>query len=214
MKKDNNSSHSVLLKDSVVHCVQNQKLNEEKLEKLLTMQQKSEQHSPIQEEPSIWVRWRPNFAFVALLIAAMTWYTYSENHTDYIQSIAQEVVDNHLNLKPLETSAHSIVQVQDFFDKLDFTPSNSSYVSNQWNLNDQQLIGGRYCSIQGDNAAQLRYKEGEKLYTLYQVGYDKNTFGSIPNVDAGGEPQEVMIQGLRATIWIEKGLLMALVSES
>ena len=54
------------------------------------------------------------------------------------QQIAEEVVNNHLNLKPLEVKTGSINAVRGYFTKLDFMPVESSLQA----LNDLQLIGG------------------------------------------------------------------------
>ncbi|MCE2028498.1 hypothetical protein [Sessilibacter corallicola] len=216
MSQINDADKIISLKEAVVKCTESESLNPEQLEKLSMMQRDltpSKMADNTMEE-NIWRRWRPNFVVVTLLIVAMTWYTYSGNKVDYVQTVAHEVIENHMNLKPLETDADSISQAQNFFVQLDFVPSQSSHLNNQWDLNDDQLIGGRYCSIKGDSAAQLRYQQGEQLYTFYQVGYDKQLFGEFPNVDNGETPKEVVINGLKATLWIEKGLLMALVTKA
>jgi hypothetical protein len=60
-------------------------------------------------------------------------------------------------------------------------------------------------------AAQLRYRSGDGTSTLYEVAYDPVTFGAIPSVERGEPPSELIVKGLRVSLWVEKGLLMVLV---
>jgi hypothetical protein len=77
-------------------------------------------------------------------------------------------------------------------------------------LNNLQLIGGRYCSLQGITAAQLRMKQGENLQTLYETEYVPDVFGDLPILEKGEEPQVVYAKGIKVKVWVEKGLLFAL----
>jgi len=122
------------------------------------------------------------------------------------QKIAEEVVSNHLKLKPLEVKTGSINAVRGYFTKLDFMPVESSLQA----LNNLQLIGGRYCSLQGITAAQLRMKQGENLQTLYETEYVPDVFGDIPSLEKGEAPLVVYAKGIKVKVWVEKGLLFAL----
>ena len=83
----------------------------------------------------------------------------------------------------------------------------------RFTLTETTLQGGRYGSIQGVTAAQLRYSLGEdEVSTLYEVGYDPGTFGPIPDLDQGQRPEQLLVRGLKVTLWVEKGLLMVLVA--
>ncbi|HEC28157.1 MAG TPA: hypothetical protein ENI65_01025, partial [Gammaproteobacteria bacterium] len=125
---------------------------------------------------------------------------------DMPQRIAEEVVKNHLKLKPLEVKAGTINEIRGYFSKLEFMPVESSMPS----LNGMQLIGGRYCSLQGITAAQLRMKQGQNLQTLYQTQYLPDVFGYIPQLEKGESPLVVYARGIKVKIWVEKGLLFAL----
>jgi hypothetical protein len=50
------------------------------------------------------------------------------------------------------------------------------------------------------------------LSTLYEVAYDSATFGTLPNMENNEQPLELLIKGLKVAMWVEKGLLMVLVS--
>jgi len=127
---------------------------------------------------------------------------------DLVAEIAAEVVDNHLHMKPLEIEGTEIASVRAYFNRLDFKPVESRYLADT----GLDLLGGRYCSLQGVTAAQLRFRNqvSDQQHTLYQVGYDPVIFKSLPNLDEGDQPISVFSKGVKVTIWLEKGLLFAL----
>lgn len=125
-----------------------------------------------------------------------------------VDQIVMEVVENHLHQKPLEVNASQLSGIRDYFTRIDFAPIESNFVRGK-NLS---LIGGRYCSLQGVTAIQLRFKPvgSDGVNTLYQLAYDPKIFKSLPNLDNGEQPITVNSSGIKVTIWIEKGLLFAL----
>jgi len=127
---------------------------------------------------------------------------------DVRERIAMEVAKNHIKLKPLEVETRSIKGIRDYFEKLDFVPISSNLV----NQSGLELIGGRYCSLQGITAAQLRViKPGNSdVQTLYQTEYRKDVFKNIPVMEEGDDPVEIFVKGIKVKIWVEKGLLFAL----
>ena len=142
----------------------------------------------------------------AVITAFMTLQFSQDNLLTMPQQIAEEVVSNHLKLKPLEVKTGSINAVRGYFTKLDFMPVESSLQA----LDNLQLIGGRYCSLQGITAAQLRMKQGENLQTLYETEYVPDVFGDIPRLENGEAPLVVYAKGIKVKVWVEKGLLFAL----
>jgi hypothetical protein len=155
-------------------------------------------------------------ASLLLLVMCLWWQQHSFSSRfaagDSVRVIAMEVVKNHLKLRPLEVETNSMVEVQDFFDQLDFLPQRSATLAQQFLLGDDAMLGGRYCSIKGVTAAQLRYRGvSTEISTLYEVGYDPSLFGVMPDVVAGEEPLDIMIKGLQVSLWQEQGLLMVLV---
>jgi len=125
---------------------------------------------------------------------------------DMPQLIANEVVRNHMKLKPLEVSTQSLEEVRRHFSKLDFVPINSQNLADAANL-----IGGRYCSLQGYAAAQLRLMNAQTGTpdTVYQAPYIRETFGELPDVGKNEQPLVVYERGIKVTIWVEKGVLLA-----
>lgn len=149
-------------------------------------------------------------ASVLLVMGLVFWNMQPDN---FSEQIAYEVVKNHLKLKPLDIKTQSMTDIQSFFTQLDFSPSRSSVLNNTLKLGEQFMLGGRYCSIKGVTAAQLRYQRDD-ISTFYQVPFDRNLHGDIPDPANKEAPLSLMIKGLNVTLWREKGLLMVLINEA
>ena len=123
------------------------------------------------------------------------------------QRIADEVARNHLNAKPLEVRTDSLAEVRRYFDKLDFLPVQSEQAGT-----DAALLGGRYCSLRGLTAAQLRMRNAQSgaIETLYETQYRPEVFGALPQPARGELPIRTHARGVEVTIWVEKGLVFAL----
>ncbi|PKG74625.1 hypothetical protein CXF86_11350 [Shewanella sp. GutCb] len=125
---------------------------------------------------------------------------------DMSWKIADEVARNHVKMKPLEVQTQNLNQLREYFTQLDFTLVNSSLLDNS----ASKMLGGRYCSIQGLTAAQIRFKQDNGApVTLYEVQYDPSLYGELPVLEQGQQPIEQVVRGVEVSIWIEKGLLMA-----
>lgn len=146
-------------------------------------------------------------AVVAFLLVFL-WAPLVNEQTDVRERIALEVAANHVKLKPLEIETSNIEGIRAYFNKLDFLPVNSRLVSDA----GLELIGGRYCSLQGITAAQLRVKKpgSNVVQTLYQAEYRKDIFENMPLLEEGEAPVDIYMKGIKVRIWVEKGLLFAL----
>lgn len=156
-------------------------------------------------EKAVRKRWLA--ACAALLMCVISWgvFKWGVSEQSLEHRIAKEVISNHLKLKPLDVQTTSIVQARQYFTQLDFSVIKPTQMIASA---DTDLIGGRYCSIQGETAAQLRYQDNTaSLATLYQVAYDASKFGSLKT------PNTQVMDGLRVRTWIEKGVLLVSVSE-
>ena len=123
------------------------------------------------------------------------------------QRIADEVVSNHLKLKPLEVNSDTLAQIKRYFTQLDFLPVTPSFLA----TSKQLLIGGRYCSIQGVTAVQLRLMdEAGQVQSLYETEFDKNVFKNLSKQANAKEPVTVYANGMMVHIWVEKDILFAL----
>jgi hypothetical protein len=148
-----------------------------------------------------------NLAAVAL-VSMITLFLFNANQQDLGQSIAEEVVTNHMRFRPLEVESTDFFETRAYFTKLDFNLRPSKLLANK----DVEMLGGRYCSIKSLIAAQLRYQDNKgKPLTLYQVGYDKDKFGKLPSVDKLESPLVFYVDGFKVMLWNETGLLMATV---
>lgn len=130
------------------------------------------------------------------------------NHA-LIAMIADEVANNHLHRKPLESKSNRISDVDHFFYNLDVRLTEPDLIAkNGW-----QLLGGRYCSIRGVTAAQLRYQSIDSdIHTVYQVPYRPDHHGRLPDRSSGEVPLEVTSHDVRVLIWVDRGTLFAVAS--
>lgn len=171
--------------------------------------------SPEEPASQTWAKLSKPFAIAASILVLVTGVflgalTALQKPEPILQAIAEEVVYNHLKQMPMEVTTSSITGIRDYFEKLNFVPNQSSYISSL----DLNLEGGRYCSIQGITAAQLRLqspllvKQTDK--TLYQVADRPKLYSSLPNYDRGEPPSAIWVNGVQVTIWKEKGIVFAL----
>lgn len=114
------------------------------------------------------------------------------------RSIGREIAMNHRKQLELEFLARDYVTLQIQMSKLDFAlapPSKGVTVP----LN---IAGARYCSIQGQLAAQIRARDPAGLvYTLYETKLTDKLRGA-----AG----EVKSEGVEIRLWSEHGLFYGL----
>lgn len=195
------------------HLVGRRSLREEQLHTLQALQGyvtgegKQRRHS----------RDKPRAALAAALVFValapiLAWLSLSgPSDRDLRRRVAEEVAANHLKLKPMEVRTGDISGIRGYFSQLDFLPLQTALPA----VGSLEMLGGRYCSVQGVTAAQLRLQasEGEPLQTLYQAAYDPGRFGPLPDIGAAEVPVEMGARGLSVSLWVEKGLLFALIRE-
>ena len=121
-----------------------------------------------------------------------------------ISSLASEIAYHHNKQMVMEVESASLEEVRAYLGKLDFPLIESKrFPSTNW-----ELVGGRYCSLKGHLAAQLRMRNkttGETC-TFYQL--------LVPRSIAGFEGTfEDFEQGVKVAIWKERGLLLGVAQE-
>ncbi len=160
-------------------------------------------------QPSTPVNWFASKRYAVLLVAAVLFAVLAlperwNPGVSLPEKIAREVARNHLKMKPMELESSSMTEVGHFFTRLDFNPITSQVFP----IGEDRLLGGRYCSIQGITAAQLRYRDAQgQPVTLYETAYDPQQFSTLPDVDKGGQPLVLYAKGLKMAIWVEKDVL-------
>ncbi len=121
--------------------------------------------------------------------------------------IAEEVTYNHQKLKPLEITSNQISEVANYFSAHKIRVVRDSGVLDKF---EWELQGGRFCSIQGTDAAQLRYKtKTNEVVSVYMAPYTPHTMGIVPQVERGEEPLNVVLQGNEVWIWVEQNQIIA-----
>lgn len=201
------------LKAAVKTRVQAVRLDSARLSVLQELQNRYTRQEPRQDHGRHF--WYAMAGVAATLLVAVTllfthYGVVPENDT-LVAEIAAEVVKNHLKLKPLEVQTDSLEGIRDYFTRLEFQPVASTYLKDI----GLELLGGRYCSLQNVTAAQLRFSKvgTDSVHTLYQVGYDPEIFRQLPDFDQGETPVSTYANGIKVTIWVEKGLLFALTED-
>lgn len=160
-------------------------------------------------EPSRWLRPAGAVAVVLLALAGMLAPQLYRSHQSQVllESIAQEVADNHLKLKPLEVENSDLRSVLGYFRDLDFQLLASPVIAG--NPGDR-LLGGRYCSIQGIDAAQLRVASAAgTLSTWYEATLPDDKLRLVPKPIEGDRPGEFVIRGVEIRVWQENGVVFA-----
>lgn len=198
---------NISLKQAIQNKMIEHKLNRKQLNKL---ENTLKEHSarPLNNPPSSRIKYWG--IATALLVVSMSFILPQlrvVQTSTMVQLIAEEVVANHMNLKPLELKTNKLENIRSYFTKLSFKPINSSLVTDL----SSTLIGGRYCSLQGITAAQLRLQKSDRatLNTLYQTEYRKEVFGPLPDIGLKQSPITVYAKGIRVDVWVEKGVLFA-----
>ena len=123
----------------------------------------------------------------------------------YMDRLITEIAYNHNKNLDIEIDSNSIAEIRKYLSKLDFALIDSERLPyNTWNL-----IGGRYCSLQGQFAAQLKMQNKQTLknFTVYQIKKPSN----ITDVS---RYSEVFSNGVKVNLWLERGLLLALAGDS
>ncbi len=215
MSRERSTEPQAPLAEAIRREVGRHRLDDARVEQLLRQQQQVLAAAAATRTPTRALGLRCAVSLVALiLIGLLGWWLLRPPGVDVSRQIALEVVENHLKLKPLDVHTDTIAGIQSYFTQLDFSPVASAALPDQLAPGAPRLLGGRYCSIKGDTAAQLRFQNGAQTVTLYQVGYRASSFGAVPELGDATAPKVLFVKGLQVSIWVEKDLLMVLVQKN
>ncbi len=202
--------NKITLKNSIQKRMADIELDNEQLENLLQLQEISIGNQTQSMSNNYFQLSFTKFVGVAaslIVIITVALVFSSQQHT-INEKIAYEVSKNHLKLKPLEVKSNRLSEISNYFTQLDFKLVNTKILNDpNW-----QLLGARYCTIQGNTAAQFRLKNKQtgNVETLYQAPYYATQFNAVPIIENGQSPIEEWAKGMGIKIWVEKGVLFAL----
>ena len=196
-------------KTSIRNICQQPQLDDDTLEQLLQLQNDLLPENSKQETQPWYRSAASGWATSLILVLGLLFILLQPK--DHREEIAYEVVKNHLKLKPLDIKTQSMSDIRSYFTQLDFSPVHSEILDQLLERPQQSMLGGRYCSVKGVTAAQLRFQENE-VSTFYQVPYQSELHGDIADISQNEEPDRMMVKGLEVSLWQEKGLLMILIS--
>lgn len=119
---------------------------------------------------------------------------------NFTRKIVSEVSYNHNKQLAMEVTTANLTKISSYLSQLGFSIIRSKQLpEGQW-----EMLGGRYCSLNGKLAAQLkmRNQEDDQIYTLYQA--------PLPQHMANMNKIEAYANGVRVNLWQEQGLLLGL----
>jgi len=137
---------------------------------------------------------------VVILFGSYIFYN-TTRHRTYVAELISEIAYNHNKNLKMEIKSNSLKEIASYLSRLDFPLIHPARLpQDNW-----EMIGGRYCSLKGQFAAQLklRNKLNQKSYTLYQI---EKPYG-IKNI---ADFSEHFAKGVKVNLWLERGLILAL----
>lgn len=107
---------------------------------------------------------RTAIATAAVLIVGFGLYARYESRQSVTHRVLQEITMNHEKGLDIEVASADYRDLQSRLDRIDFDISPSTEIRGSF-----ELLGGRYCSIQGELAAQLKIRHTMSgiIHTLY-----------------------------------------------
>lgn len=195
--------------ECVKHFYEKQTLSPNTLARLAEPQEN--QHAATASEPpstSTQGSWRSQrqFALAASLVLVLITgiqfgYIFKPTENDLILRVSQEVELNHNKQLAAEFVSNSYSTLATAMNKLDFELTAPEHLARK----GYQLLGARYCSIQGQIAAQLKLHnpQGDSM-TLY-ITKINDELASLNN-------KNQLREGLLIQNWYEDGLFFSLAS--
>ncbi len=146
-----------------------------------------------------YLRWPLSAAALLLIAVLLAFPTY--RHLNVTDRVVSEVAHNHRHGAVVEVQADSIPVLAKQLSRLEFPLIASAHMPKQ----DWQLIGGRYCLIDGRLAAQIkvRNRQNNQIYTYYQAQLPRDLEGLTMPINRLNE-------GVDVRLWKEQGLLLGL----
>ncbi len=148
-------------------------------------------------------QWAIAAGAVVLLFGLFIFFN-TTSHRTYIAELISEIAYNHNRNLEMEIKSDSLKDIASYLSRLDFSLIYPARLpQDNW-----EMIGGRYCQLKGQFAAQikLRNKSNQKNYTLYQIEKPHD----IKNI---ADLSEHFAKGVKVNLWLERGLILALAGD-
>lgn len=122
---------------------------------------------------------------------------------DTATRVLDEIAMNHREQLAVEVAARDFVTIRQALDRLDFSIIAPREIARRY-----ELLGGRYCSIQGGIAAQLKLRDRttDAVRTLYATKLTP-TLAGIGNSDA-------VHDGVAISLWQDDGVFFGLAGDA
>ena len=141
-------------------------------------------------------------AALLLLMVGVAWFGIQQyRYTAAVDRLVAEIAYNHNKQMGMEIESNAIETVKAFLTKLDFPLiATDRLPGDEW-----QLLGGRYCSLQGKLAAQLKLRQVETgdIYTLFQTARPAG-------MPVSSTIRQTYVNGIEVRLWSERGLLVGM----
>jgi hypothetical protein len=154
--------------------------------------------------PSNRLAWALGAAAAFAVLAAVALVLTRPPRADLTQIVLAEIAKNHAKHLAPEVASDRYEEVQAKLSRLEF----SARPAAEFLLRDFQLLGGRYCSVQSEFAAQLKLRENVSgaICTLYVVPQTP----TLQQVKADTR----VVNGVRVQVWSEDGRLFGLARDA
>lgn len=138
-------------------------------------------------------------AAAAVLIAIVTLWWMAATPQQLARTLGRQAAAGHNEKQQLEFFVQKCAELQEKMKSLDFNPVEPAMMTAM----KMRIVGARYTTLEGAIAAQIVYLDEHGVpCTLYEV----RPIDRLANLTAS----EQQVDGVRVSIWREKGLLMLL----
>jgi len=142
-------------------------------------------------------------AMAATLLVGFGFLHFYLTERDTATRVFAEIAMNHQKQLAVEVTASTFADIGQALERLEFAVPRPERL-----LEGFELIGGRYCSIHGNLAAQLklRDRDSDAVHTLYVTGLTPD----LVNVADGTARHD----GVEITLWHENDIFFGLASDA
>ncbi|MBL1261970.1 MAG: hypothetical protein COB33_015785 [Thiotrichaceae bacterium] len=183
---------------------QRKALPAEKLQQLMDAAKLVEKKSEVEiiHWKSRWLMQRNVSIAASLLLAVVIsfqWMNIAPTQQQLISSIAQEIAINHQKQFSSDFSGVSYAGLRGVMTKLDF----KLIAPERLKSKGFKILGGRYCSLNGHIAAQVRLKNSKgEIFTLYQTSSHDIFSALTEHVER--------VKGVDIEMWNEGGVFLGM----